>query len=315
MCIRDRFQLDQEDKDNNFTTTDTSNTTINNYFETAHYLDQSIKEFFDYLKKSGLDKNTMVILYGDHYGVGSSDDELSALAPVLGKDFNKWTSYDTAELQKVPFMIHMDGIKGKVDNKISGEIDVLPTLLHLLGISNKNYIQFGQDLFSKQYRQVVVFRNGTIITPKYVIIGGKGTKGTVYNQQTGEKITKFNKKQKDEINKLTSYGRTSLHYSDLLNNHNLLRFYTPAGFIPTNPTEFDYKVNYQKMLTLRKQLGNKSTSLYSQHKGSTTDLYDTDASEIDKDEINKVPENIQSATSDKSKSHQDNAPKKDNLEK
>ena len=143
------FQLDPEDKDNNFTTTDTSNTTINNYFETAHYLDQSVKEFFDYLKKSGLDKNTIVILYGDHYGVGSSDDELSALAPVLGKDFNNWTSYDTAELQKVPFMIHMDGIKGKVDNKISGEIDVLPTLLHLLGILNKNYIQFGQDLFSK----------------------------------------------------------------------------------------------------------------------------------------------------------------------
>lgn len=48
-----------------------------------------------------------------NYGVGSSDDELSALAPVLGKDFNNWTSYDTAELQKVPFMIHMDGIKGK----------------------------------------------------------------------------------------------------------------------------------------------------------------------------------------------------------
>ena len=45
------FQLDPEDKDNNFTTTDTSNTTINNYFETAHYLDQSIKEFFDYLKR------------------------------------------------------------------------------------------------------------------------------------------------------------------------------------------------------------------------------------------------------------------------
>ncbi len=100
-----------------------------------------------------------------------------------------------------------------------------------------------------------------------------------------------------------------------MNNHNLLRFYTPAGFIPTNPNEFDYKVNYQKMLTLRKQLGNKSTSLYSQHKGTTTDLYSTDASEIDKDEINKVPENIQSATSDKDKNHQDNAPKKDNPEK
>lgn len=89
----------------------------------------------------------MVILYGDHYGVGSSDDELSALAPVLGKDFNKWTSYDTAELQKVPFMIHMDGIKGKVDNKISGEIDVLPTLLHLLGISNKIIFNLDKTYF------------------------------------------------------------------------------------------------------------------------------------------------------------------------
>lgn len=309
------FQLDQEDKDDNFTTTNTSNTTINNYFETAHYLDQSVKEFFDYLKKSGLDKNTMVILYGDHYGVGSSDDELSALAPVLGKDFSKWTSYDTTELQKVPFMIHMNGIKGTINNKISGEIDVLPTLLHLLGISNKNYIQFGQDLFSKQYRQVVVFRNGTIVTPKYIIIGGKGIKGTVYNHQTGEKITKFNKKQKAEIAKLVEYGRNSLHYSDLLNNHNLLRFYTPAGFIPTNPNEFDYKINYQKMLELRKELGNKSTSLYSQHKGTTTDLYTTDASEIDKDEINNIPENIQSATSEKNKNNQNGSPEKDNLDK
>ena len=227
----------------------------------------------------------------------------------------KRQSYDTTELQKVPFMIHVNGIKGTIDNKLSGEIDVLPTLLHLLGISNKNYIQFGQDLFSKQYRQVVVFRNGTIVTPKYIIIGGKGIKGTIYNHQTGEKITKFNKKQKAEIAKLVEYGRTSLHYSDLLNNHNLLRFYTPAGFIPTNPNEFDYKINYQKMLQLRKELGNKSTSLYSQHKGTTTELYTTDASEIDKDEINNIPENIQSATSEKNKNNQNSSPGKDNLDK
>ena len=37
------------------------------------------------------------------------------------------------------------------------------------------------------------------------------------------------------------------------------------------------------------------------HKGTTTDLYTTDASEIDKDEINNIPENIQSATSEKIK--------------
>ena len=66
---------------------------------------------------------------------------------------------------------------------------------------------------------------------------------------------------------------------------------------------------------LRKELGNKSTSLYSQHKGTTTELYTTDASEIDKDEINNIPENIQSATSEKNKNNQNSSPGKDNLDK
>lgn len=102
----------------------------------------------------------------------------------------------------------------------------------------------------------------------------------------------------------------------MLNNHNLLRFYTPAGFIPTDPNEFDYKINYQKMLALRKQLKNNSTSLYSQHKETTTNLYTTDASEINKDEINNVPESIQSASSDdKDKNNHENSAEKDNLNK
>lgn len=286
------FDMNQIDKDKNFTTTDTSNTTINNYFETAHYLDQSIKEFFDYLKKSGLEKNTMVILYGDHYGVGSSNSETNALAPLLGKDSTNWNDYDQTQIQKVPFMIHMPGIKGGIDPKIGGEIDALPTILHLLGIKTNNYIQFGTDLLSKQHKQIVVFRNGTIVTPKYIILGNKGIRGTIYDQKTGKKLTKLTKKQKKEITKLAKYGKTSLHDSDLLNNRNLLRFYTPKGFIPDDPSQFDYKDNYLQMLKIANELGNNSTSLYSQHKGSTTDLYVTDAPESTKDEITNIPKNI-----------------------
>lgn len=286
------FNLDDEDKDKNFTTTNTNNQTVNNYFETAHYLDQSVKEFFDYLKKSGLDKNTMVILYGDHYGVGSSDSETSALAPILGQTSSSWNQYDNVQLQKVPFMIHMPGLKGKVNSELGGEIDVLPTLLHLLGIKNKNYIQFGSDLLSKKHRQIVVFRNGTIVTPKYVIIGNKGIKGTVYDNKTGEKITKFTKSQKEEIQSLADYGHELLHNSDLVNNRNLLRFYTPKGFIPDNPSQFDYNLNYVKMMQVTRELGNRSTSLYSQHKGTTTDLYVTDAPESTKEDITNFPENV-----------------------
>lgn len=286
------FDMNQIDKDKNFTTTDTSNTTINNYFETAHYLDQSLKEFFDYLKKSGLEKNTMVILYGDHYGVGSSNNETNALAPLLGKDSASWNDYDQTQIQKVPFMIHMPGIKGGINSEIGGEIDALPTILHLLGIKTNNYIQFGTDLLSKQHKQTIVFRNGTIVTPKYIILGNKGIRGTIYDQKTGKKITNLTKKQKKEINSLTKYAKTSLHDSDLLNNRNLLRFYTPKGFIPDDPSQFDYKDNYLQMLKIANELGNNSTSLYSQHKGTTTDLYVTDAPESTKDEITNIPKNI-----------------------
>ncbi|QNQ81518.1 LTA synthase family protein [Lactobacillus sp. PV034] len=304
------FDMNQIDKDKNFTTTDTSNTTINNYFETAHYLDQSLKEFFDYLKKSGLEKNTMVILYGDHYGVGSSNSETNALAPLLGKDSASWNDYDQTQIQKVPFMIHMPGIKGGINSEIGGEIDALPTILHLLGIKTNNYIQFGTDLLSKQHKQTIVFRNGTIVTPKYIILGNKGIRGTIYDQKTGKKITNLTKKQKKEITSLTKYAKTSLHDSDLLNNRNLLRFYTPKGFIPDDPSQFDYKDNYLQMLKIANELGNNSTSLYSQHKGTTTDLYVTDAPESTKDEITNIPKNIgpnpNSSSSEDSSSEQSN---------
>ena len=46
----------------------TQDETINGYFATANYLDSSIKAFFDYLKESGLYKNSIIVLYGDHYG-------------------------------------------------------------------------------------------------------------------------------------------------------------------------------------------------------------------------------------------------------
>ena len=42
----------------------TQDETINGYFATANYLDSSIKAFFDYLKESGLYKNSIIVLYG-----------------------------------------------------------------------------------------------------------------------------------------------------------------------------------------------------------------------------------------------------------
>ncbi|MGN1272070.1 MAG: LTA synthase family protein [Lactobacillus sp.] len=291
------FNLDKEDQDSNFKTTNTTDQTINNYFVTAHYLDEAIREFFNYLKSSGLYKNTMVVIYGDHYGLSNSENE--TLAPIIGESSDTWNTYNNVQMQRVPFMIHANNLKGQINHEIGGEIDVLPTLLHLLGVNTKGYAQFGEDLLSKNRQNWVVFRNGTIVSEKYVIVGAKGIKGTVYNRENGKQIINFTPQEKKEIAELAKKGKDSLHYSDLLNNHNLLRFYTPAGFVPADPTQFNYAENYQKMLEIRKELASKSTSLYSKHHGSTTNLYRTNAPELKgrSIDITQVPKNIKDENS------------------
>ncbi|HBF74864.1 MAG TPA: glycerol phosphate lipoteichoic acid synthase, partial [Lactobacillus sp.] len=69
-----------------------------------------------YMKQSGLYKNSMIVLYGDHYGI--SNNHRAAIAQLLGK--KKVTSYDLAQFQKVPLMIHADGLKGGIQHTYGG---------------------------------------------------------------------------------------------------------------------------------------------------------------------------------------------------
>lgn len=265
------FTMDKEDTD--FKTTDTSDSAINGYFQTAHYLDQSIQEFYAYLKKAGLLKNSMIVLYGDHYGLSNSEN--TTLAPILGKSADDWSSYDNAQLQRVPFMINIPGTKnGKIESTYGGEIDVLPTILHLLGISSKRYIQFGTDLFSKDHDQTVAFRNRDFVTPKYTVLNDK-----IYSNTDGQEVDASDKLQK-QIDKQQARVNKELSLSDSLNSKNLLRFYTPKGFKKVDASKYNYADGLEKEIQLQNKLKNASTSLYSKNGNKSTEsLYQTDAPE------------------------------------
>lgn len=268
------YSLDDEDKDPNFQTTNTGNTTVDNYFVTAHYLDQSLAEFFAYLQKTGLDKNSVIMIYGDHYGISNSENK--ALATALDRNPDDWTDFDNTQLQRVPlmFVIPGSGGHGGIYHQYGGEVDVLPTLLHLLGISTKRYIQFGTDLFSSQHSQVVAFRNHDFVTPRFSSING-----TIYDNKTG-KIAKLTAKQKKQLKKNRKLVNTELSLSDSLNEKNLLRFYHPKGFKKVNPADYNYSNGLKREKQIEKKLGDKSTSIFSKNGDrSTVDDYSTDAPE------------------------------------
>lgn len=293
ITVTNHFPYPLSKEDTNFPSANTSDNTINGYFQTAHYLDQAVQEFFNYLKASGLYDKSIIILYGDHYGI--SDSSNKTLAPLLGKNPDTWNSFDDAQLQRVPFMIHMPGLKGGIDHTYGGEIDVLPTLLHLLGINTQNYVQFGTDLLSPQHRQLVAFRNHDFVTPKYTVTDGK-----IYLNSTGKVINNPSAKVTKIINRDQQQVNTELTLSDKVNEKNLLRFYTPPGFKPVAPKDYNYTDCYQREMAINQQLGDKSTSLYAEnHDKSTTDLYHTNAPELANktQDITEVPDNIKNGQS------------------
>lgn len=263
------YQIDKQNQD--FPKTTTGDNTVDGYVQTAHYLDQAFGEFISYLKKTGLYDNSMIVMYGDHYGI--SNNHKKAIAQLLGKD--KVTDYDLVNFQKVPFMIHMNGLQGGINHTYGGEIDVMPTLLDLMGIKNTDTIQFGQDLLATNRRQVVAFRNGDFTSPQYTKVGS-----TVYNNK-GEKVTdKLNKKEKSIIDQDQEYVTSSLDLSDKVITGDLLRFYTPSNFKNVNKQDITY--NYTKSMAQLKQAqkDKKSSLLYKSNDKSTVDLYSTDAPEL-----------------------------------
>ena len=270
------YTLDREDRDPNFVTTNSGSKIVDNYFVTNHYLDQSVKEFFNYLKASGLYDNTMVVLYGDHYGISNTDAKY--LAPILGKDESEWSDLDNADLQRVPFMVHIPGMKkGYIDHQYGGEIDVAPTVEHLLGVSTQRYIQFGQDLLSKQHSDVVAFRNKDWITSDYASLSDRD-----WDVKTNEIITNPSPKLQKTFDRIQSDVNEKLAMSDNLNQKNLLRFYKPKGFKEVEVSQFDYSKR-ATISRLKKQnvvLGKSSTSLFAKNGNqSTLSKYLTDAPE------------------------------------
>ena len=257
-----------DDKNFDFPSLNTGDSTVDNYVRTAHYLDQSLEQFFTYLKKSGIYQNSMFVIYGDHFGISNTDNK--DLATALGKDSTTWNEFDDAQMQRVPLMIHIPGYtKGEVNHEYGGEIDVLPTLLHLVGVDDKNYIHFGTDLLSAKHDQVVAFRNGNFVTPNYTVLGGK-----TYNNQTGEVIDEKTAGIEEEIKQDQEKVKKALSLSDKLNQENLLRFYVPEGFETIDPKKYDYKNEAQKNEAIEKQKGSNSTSVYSKNGNkTTTDLY------------------------------------------
>lgn len=214
ITLTNHFPFDLNEADKLIDEFDSNSRTLNRYFPTVRYQDEALKHFIESLKESGLYENSIIVLMGDHYGI--SENHNKAMAKFL--EIDEVTPYHSVQLQRVPLLIHMPGItdkKPEVISTISGQIDVKPTLLHLLGIETKEQIHFGNDLFSEERLPFTVLRNGNFITEDYIYASG-----ICYERSSGVQI------EDDACAKYQEKAHTELAYSDKILYGDLLRFYS-----------------------------------------------------------------------------------------
>ena len=272
ITLTNHFPYPLEEENATIPKANTDDQTVNQYFQTVRYTDEAIEEFFNWLKDSGLYEDSIVVIYGDHFG--TSNMRNPHLAPLLGEDPEEWGAYENTQMQRVPLMFHIPGYsEGEVKETYGGQVDFLPTLLHLLGIDTNPYLFMGQDMLSEQNEQLVPLRNGNVLTPEHHFIGSN-----IYDADSGEDITEtLSESEREELLEKAGHGRERLTNSDSLMNLDLLRFYQPVSLKDWEPNDYIYQ---EQMPHLKDDPG-RETSVIGQNNGeSTTDLYETDAPEL-----------------------------------
>lgn len=130
---------------------------LGGYLQCIHYTDKQLGLFLEKLKEDGLLDNTVVAIYGDHEGVHRYfPEEIKEL-----KTKQAWWMNNNKHL---PLIIYNPNLQPQEIQTAGGQVDIMPTLLYLMGVDEKIYIEtaMGRNLL-KTNRNFAVLRDRTVV--------------------------------------------------------------------------------------------------------------------------------------------------------
>ena len=184
-------------------------TLLGDYIIAMNYFDRELGKFLRGLASSGLDKKSLIVLYGDHPAVPIAyKDEMEKL---IGKKIEE--TIEWKETRRVPLIFHISGVKGKSGTIYSdtGQMDILPTTAGLLGVKIETC--FGKDLSQRNGSDPVIFRNGS-----YIIDG-------VFVEPAVRRATRIGTHESvdaSEYDEITKEVDRRLSYNDIILEKNLI---------------------------------------------------------------------------------------------
>lgn len=172
------------------------------YIATQIELDRALELLIDKLDEADKLEKTLFVITSDHYPYGLSDDAIDALA-------NENVSESAFEKHHSCLGIWSASMeKPVVVDKLCASVDVLPTVLNLLGIDYDSRLLAGNDIMSDS-EQLVIFSDHSFMTDKIR-----------YNTKTGEITYLVDEKKIDEkyINEQIEKVENLLYISDEIIN-------------------------------------------------------------------------------------------------
>lgn len=165
-------------------------TLVYNYLNSARFTDKCIGEFIEELKQSGLYENSVIAIYGDHFGLTAGDPDIQkSMTKLLGKQ------YDVDEMAKIPLIIHIPGEDVKQTISISGgQLDFLPTIAYLMGFDSLDTLYLGQNLMTAKNGFVaegIYFPKGSFVKDDIFYVMSKDgvfENGRAWNMKTGKQV-------------------------------------------------------------------------------------------------------------------------------
>lgn len=109
---------------------------LRNYLQVANYTDRAIGAFIDSVRSNPRFDNTMIVITGDHEGIGADRPEL-----MKNPEAAKWLSPE----QFTPFIVLNSPVQMRYDG-VLGQVDMYPTLLQLLGLDAYPWKGLGQSI-------------------------------------------------------------------------------------------------------------------------------------------------------------------------
>lgn len=116
------------------------------YMTTARYTDKAIGQFIDYLRTLPQYNNTLIVIAGDHEGLGNHRVDLINSPGGRGIVSSEWFT---------PVIVVNSPVGGRIDKTV-GQIDIYPTLLGLLGLGDYDWKGLGQSALDPSHPGVAV---------------------------------------------------------------------------------------------------------------------------------------------------------------